>query len=69
MTLHRCPHTPPCDVIPIVPNDVFIVPPYSVRDPNALPHYGDLFPPNYNPFSQHDPTTKPPMDQTSCQHL
>ena len=41
---HRCPY---CKNIP---TDVFLLPPYSVTDPDPLPHYDDLFPPGYTPF-------------------
>ena len=53
VTPHRCPHLPPCI---IVPDDVFSsLPPYSVRDPDAPPHYEDLFPPEYNPLPHMTP--------------
>ena len=35
---HRCPH---CENIPA---NIFPLPPYSVTDPDPLPHYDDLFP-------------------------
>ena len=41
---HRCPH---CEEIPA---DIFPLPPYSVTDPDPLPHYYDLFPPGYTLF-------------------
>ena len=46
------PPLPPCIT---VPDDVLSLPPYSVRDPNAPPHYEDLFPPDYNPFPNMTP--------------
>ena len=52
VTPHRCPHTAPCITDP---DNVLSLPPYSVRDPNAPPHYKDLFTPNYNPFPNMTP--------------
>ena len=50
--LHQYPHLPPCHVTPF---DRFPSPPCPVlntfHDPEKLPHYEDLFPPAYNPFS------------------
>ena len=53
VTPHKCPHSPPCT---IVPADVFpSLLHYSVCDPDAPPHFEDLFPPGYNLFSHIPP--------------
>ena len=53
------PHSPPSI---IVPDDVLSLPRYSVRDPDAQPHYEDLFPPDYNPFPHMTPQQVTPLD-------
>ena len=57
VTPHRCPHSPPCIT---VPGNVLSLPPYSVRDPNAPPHYEDLFPPTIILFPNMTPQQKTP---------
>ena len=53
MAPHRCPH---CNDIP---DNVFPLPPYSVTDPDPLPHCDDLLPPGYTPFLTPMPTYVP----------
>ena len=59
MAPHRCPH---CETIP---NNMFHLPPYSIDDPDPLPHYEDLFP----PVIPHSLTPTPTYSPVSLQYL
>ena len=46
-------------IVKMFPINIFPLPPYSIDDPNPLPHYEDLFPPGYTPFPNPSTTTWP----------